>query len=186
MFTAGLSVDSRAYYTGATIYILEINWSDWCGFNSLRCKMDKVAVPTVCKVLNWLSTRSCKRSSGVMRHTGPTAAYRGIIVALISGGMSGLSLASREAATGLHDSMFVVGHFHVIMRIAMVVLALHVVSRLTILLLMCVLSVFMPTLSLGVCGVSRRAGVLPDCLSAIDNLCRAGIVLLLLLSGVLL
>jgi len=84
------------------------------------------------------------------------------------GGVTGIHLASCEASVGLHDSFYVVGHFHVMASMVLVcVMCLNVVCWADgsvydwSVALMCV---FMPMLSMGLCGVTRRIHMYADSL----------------------
>jgi cytochrome o ubiquinol oxidase subunit I len=67
-----------------------------------------IAVPTGVKVYNWLFTMF----GGRLRFTTPMLWSVGFIVTFIIGGMTGVLLAVPPADFVLHESMFLVAHFH--------------------------------------------------------------------------
>jgi cytochrome c oxidase subunit I len=73
-----------------------------------------IAVPSSVKVFNWLGTMW----RGRIRLTTPMLFAIGFISFFISGGLSGPILAQPELNQYLHDTYFVIGHFHLIMAMA--------------------------------------------------------------------
>ncbi|MFW5845064.1 MAG: cytochrome c oxidase subunit I, partial [Planctomycetota bacterium] len=67
-----------------------------------------IAVPTGIKVFSWLATIWCGR----IRFTTAMCYALGFISLFVLGGFGGLILAIVPVDTQLHDSYFVVGHFH--------------------------------------------------------------------------
>ena len=67
-----------------------------------------IAIPTGVKVFNWLFTLY----RGRIRFTTPMYWTLGFIVTFVIGGMSGVLLASPPADYVLHNSLFLIAHFH--------------------------------------------------------------------------
>ena len=70
-----------------------------------------IAVPSAVKVFNWLATLYRSR----IRFTTPMFWALGVVSLFISGGLSGILLGQSALDIYLHDGMFVVAHFHLIM-----------------------------------------------------------------------
>jgi cytochrome c oxidase subunit I len=73
-----------------------------------------IGVPSAIKTFNWIGTMW----GGQIRFTAPMLYAIGFVSLFISGGLSGIFLGQASLDLYLHDTYFVVGHFHLVMGVA--------------------------------------------------------------------
>merc|ERR1711943_173671 len=99
MYTIGLETDTRAYFTGVTILI---------------------SLPTGTKIFNWLSTYLGNPPLLQLRTSSGLFALLFLLMFTI-GGSTGVILGNASVDLGLHDTYYVVAHFHFVLSLGAVI-----------------------------------------------------------------
>merc|ERR1712039_1041673 len=99
MYTVGLETDTRAYFTGVTILI---------------------SLPTGTKIFNWLSTYLGNPNLLQLRTSSALFALLFLLM-FTSGSSTGVILGNAAVDLGLHDTYYVVAHFHFVLSLGAVI-----------------------------------------------------------------
>ena len=99
MYAVGLETDTRAYFTGVTILI---------------------SLPTGTKIFNWLSSYLGNPPFFTFK---TNSAFFGLLFLLMFtiGGSTGIILGNAAVDLGLHDTYYVVAHFHFVLSLGAVI-----------------------------------------------------------------
>ena len=94
IYTVGLESDTRAYFSGVTILI---------------------SLPTASKIFNWLTTYLGNPSSFIFHFS------LLFLLMFTIGGSTGIILGNAAVDLGLHDTYYVVAHFHFVLSLGAVI-----------------------------------------------------------------
>ena len=169
MYAVGLDVDTRAYFTAATMII---------------------ALPTGIKVFSWLATIY----GGQLHFYTPFMFSLAFILLFTFGGFTGVILANAAIDLALHDTYYVVAHFHYVLSMGAIYALLaafyYWVGKITgyqynekwglihfVVFTIAINIVFFPMHALGISGMPRRIPDFADGYASWNSLMSIGTLL---------
>jgi cytochrome c oxidase subunit 1 len=169
MFTVGLDIDTRAYFTAATKVI---------------------ALPTGIKAFSWIATLY----GGHIYYFSPLLFALSFIVLFTFGGLTGVILSNASLDIALHDTYFVIGHFHYVLSLGAVISVFASffywsgkifgyicnekwVVSFAILFNIAINLVFFPMHFTGLAGLPRRIPLFPDSYNGWSSVTTFGTIL---------